>query len=250
MIEHQTFVDAIRRDGTRVVEAARAAGVDADVPSCPDWRVADLLAHVGLIHRWVAGIVRTRPADPVDHWRQHEPPADAGARIDWFEAGCAELATALSSAAPTDQAWTWTPDRTVGFWARRMAHELAVHRWDAQTAITSDAAGAPPDPVARELAVDGVQEVFDILPVRTAADPIRGQGESIHLHCTDADGEWLVRLEPDRVVVTREHAKGDVAARASASELFLLLWGRIAPGTVDVFGDRELLERFQERVRF
>ena len=87
-----------------------------------------------------------------------------------------------------------------------MAHEVAVHRWDAQTAV-----GAP-QPIDRELAVDGIQEAFDIMPARLAANPPSGAGETIHLHCTDGEGEWLLRLTPDGVVVTREHAKGDVAA--------------------------------------
>ena len=56
--------------------------------------------------------------------------------------------------------WTWTPDHTVGFWSRRMAHEVAVHRWDAQ------GAAGDPSPIERELAVDGIQEVFDLMPVR------------------------------------------------------------------------------------
>ena len=46
-----------------------------------------------------------------------------------------------------------------------------------------------------------------------------------------------MRLEPDGLVVTREHAKGDVAARGTASDLLLLVWGRITPDAVDVFGD-------------
>ena len=80
--------------------------------------------------------------------------------------------------------------------------------------------------------------------------PIRGAGETIHLHCTDGDGEWLVRLGADGVAVTNEHAKGDVAARGTASDLMLLVWGRIPPERVDVFGDAALLTRWQELTKF
>ena len=57
-----------------------------------------------------------------------------------------------------------------------------------------------------------------------------------------------MRLAPDGVVVTREHAKGDVAARGPASDLLLLVWGRDRPDAVDVFGDAALLDRWQEQV--
>jgi uncharacterized protein (TIGR03083 family) len=242
-MQHAEFVDAIRTESDALADAARVAGVDAPVPSCPEWQVHDLLGHIGRIQHWVADIVRTRPADPGDHWRQHDPPAPE-ASIDWFADGARALAGALAAAAPDDTVWTWTPDRKVGFWSRRMAHEVAVHRWDAQ------GAAGDPQPIPRELAVDGIQEAFDLVPVRLAANPPRGDGETIHLHCTDGEGEWLLRLTPDGLEVTREHAKGDVAARGTASDLLLLVCGRIGAGAVDVFGDAPLLDRWQQLARF
>jgi uncharacterized protein (TIGR03083 family) len=242
-MEYERYVDAVRTESAALASAAEAAGVDADVPSCPDWRIADLLAHIGLIQHWVRGIVQSRPASPSDHWRGHEPPRAEG-RVDWFAEGAASLADALAAARPGEEVWTWTPDRNVAFWARRMAHEVSVHRWDAQTA------GGTPEAIERERAVDGIQEAFDLVPVRLAAHPPRGSGETIHLHCTDGDGEWLLRLERDAFVVTNEHAKGDVAARGTASDLLLLVWGRLPPGRVEVFGDVTLLARWQEQLRF
>jgi len=242
-LEHAYYVDAIRREGAELVRAARAAGVGASIASCPGWTIADLLAHVGRLHHWVASIVEARPADPAAHWSKIVPPEGAEL-VGYEEQGYARLADALEAAGPDEPAWTWTPDKTTGFWARRQAHELAVHRWDAQSAL-----GAP-TPIERVLAVDGIQEVYDILPARPRAEPITGSGETIHLHCTDGDGEWLVSLDPDGVHVTNEHAKGDVAARGTASDLLLLVWGRVPPDAVEVFGDASLLARWQELARF
>ncbi|MGH8977266.1 MAG: maleylpyruvate isomerase family mycothiol-dependent enzyme [Acidimicrobiia bacterium] len=242
-MEHAQFVDAIRVESDALAQAARAAGVDATVRSCPEWQVHDLLGHIGRIQQWVTAIVRARPESPTENWRQHEPPSPETA-IEWFAEGSTALADALADASPSDAVWTWTPDGNVGFWSRRMAHEVAVHRWDAQTAA------GDPQPIDRVLAVDGIQEAFDLAPVRLAANPPRGTGETIHFHCTDGEGEWLLRLTPDGLVVTQEHAKGDVAARGSASDLLLMVWGRLGPDTVDVFGDAALLERFQELNRF
>jgi uncharacterized protein (TIGR03083 family) len=235
---HTEFVDAIRREGAALAAAARSAGVDAAVPSCGEWTIAELCAHVGRLHRWSAQIVSERPADPTSHWKQIARP-EGDALLDFVASGYGPLADVLGAARPDEACWSWTPDRTVGFWARRQAHELVVHRWDAQ-----NAAGAA-QPIERELAVDGIQELFEILPYRPGGPPT-GTGETIHLHCTDGDGEWLVGLEPDGVTVVNEHAKGDVAARGSASDLLLMMWGRVPVGAVEVFGDAELLERWSD----
>jgi len=237
-MEYSAFVDAIRREGAAFVDAARAAGVDATVPSCPDWTVADLCSHVGRLHRWATEIVEARPADPTRRWANLDTP-EAPALIDFVAQGYGLLADAFARADGDEPCWTWIDDRTVRFWARRQANELAVHRWDAQ-----GAAGTT-EPIDRELAVDGIQELFDILPFRPGGPPT-GNGETIHLHCTDGEGEWLIRLDADGVSVVNEHAKGDVAARGSASDLLLMMWGRIPVDVVEVFGDASLLARWSD----
>ncbi len=237
------YCAAVRREGHALAEAARAAGVDAPVPSCPEWRVADLLGHVGRLHRWVAGIVEAAGDDPPDHWSAAEPPPE-GVRLDWFDAGVDVVADALLRVDPGTAAWSWTDDRTAAFWARRQANETAVHRWDAQCA-----AGRV-EPIEHALAVDGIDEFFALVPFWRRRSTLQGAGESIHLHCTDGDGEWLVRLGVDGVVVTREHAKGDVALRAPASDLVLFLYGRKDASGAEVFGDASLLERWQQLVKW
>lgn len=71
-------------------------------------------------------------------------------------------------------------------------------------------------------------------------------GETYHFHRTDGPGEWLVRFMPEGPVVTREHAKGDVAVRGIASDLFLFLWRRLPADRLEVFGDADLLSRYFE----
>ncbi len=69
-------------------------------------------------------------------------------------------------------------------------------------------------------------------------------GGSVHLHCTDVDGEWIVAADDDGAdVVTREHAKGDAAVRGPAHDLLMVLWRRRPLDTVEVFGDRAVAER-------
>jgi predicted lipid carrier protein YhbT len=115
-----------------------------------------------------------------------------------------------------------------------------VHRVDAQAAHDRVAPVTPP-----ELASDGIAEVLDVMLARLR-DAAAGNGETVHLHCTDTEGEWLLTLEPERVRVRLGHAKGDCAARGTASDLLLFLWGRLPADGLEVFGHAELLARVRE----
>jgi uncharacterized protein (TIGR03083 family) len=237
-MEHAAFVAAIRREGAALAGAARAAGFERPVPACGEWTIGDLCSHVGRLHRWATQIIERRPADPVGHWKQLEVP-EGPALVDFAAQGYGPLADVLAAAGVDEPCWSWTDQRTVGFWSRRQANELAVHRWDAESA-----AGAP-EPIDRDLAVDGIQELFDILPFRPGGPPT-GNGETMHLHCTDGEGEWMVRLGSEGVTVVNEHGKGDVAARGAASDLLLMMWGRVPVDRLEVFGDAALLERWSD----
>jgi uncharacterized protein (TIGR03083 family) len=239
-LEYQTYIDVLQAESVVFSRAARAAGVDARVPSCPDWNVADLLQHVGRLHRWVTDIVVNEPDDPMREWTKPFPPA--AELILWFDEGVTPFVVALTEAGPDKVVWSWSNDQSTRFWARRQAHELAVHRYDMQLA-----AGTP-QTIERALAVDGIDEYFDLIPSWRGAGNVRGAGETLHFHCTDGAGEWLARLDPDGLVVTREHAKGDVAARGTASDLLLYLYGRVMSSELEVFGDAALLTRWRELV--
>ncbi len=119
----------------------------------------------------------------------------------------------------------------------------STDRWDAQRAV------GEPEPIDAGLAVDGIDEVLWMIPIRPVGKKPTGSGETVHFHCTDREGEWLARLTPAGVEVERGHAKADVAARGPASDLLLLLWGRVEPDALDVVGDRAMLARFQDDVR-
>ena len=242
LLAHGDHCDAIVREGHALTDAAQTAGIDARVPSCPEWTIGDLLGHVGRIHHYVTSIVERRPGAPDVHWTQAEPPP-LEERIEWFASGVDPLADGLRTADPEMEAWTWTDDHTVGFWARRMANETLVHRWDAQRAA------GDPNELDRTQSVDGIDEFLALIPFWRGVAALADLQGSIHLHCTDGDGEWLLRFG-DGVVVTREHAKGDVAVRGTASNLMLVINGRLAPTTTELFGDSALFDRFLERVHW
>ena len=64
------------------------------------------------------------------------------------------------------------------------------------------------------------------------------------MHRTDGDGEWMLKGDGDRVVVTEEHAKGDAAVRGSAEDLLLWIWGRSSEG-VEILGDTEVADAWR-----
>ncbi|MGH2702312.1 MAG: SCP2 sterol-binding domain-containing protein, partial [Actinomycetota bacterium] len=108
--------------------------------------------------------------------------------------------------------------------------ETAVHRWDAQQATGNE------KPIETELAADGIDEILYVfLPAKL--DRHKGSGETVHIHCTDVAGEWMVRLNDGGFEVTSGHGKGDAALRGPASDLLLTLWGRIPFERVELIGD-------------
>jgi uncharacterized protein (TIGR03083 family) len=240
-VDYGDYISALRSNGNAAARAARDMPMETTVPSCPEWNLRDLAHHLGSHHRWVAGNL-DQPPDGKAFKRREEPPADE-AIPDWLEAGAEMLATKLAATDPAKPCWTWVPfDDSVGFWARRTAHETAIHRWDVQNA------DGEADAVEPELAADGVDEYLGILGAfQGRRFPEAG---SIHLHSTDTPGEWLVRLDAEGIKLTREHAKGDVAVRGPASDVLLVLMGRKTMDAVDVFGEAPLFERFRKHASF
>ena len=234
----------IRDEGERALDAL-AADADGTVSWCGDWRVRDVVAHIGSGHHMTAQIVAGRPTTDMSVRATLAPPEDDGLLAEWVGAGTTGLLDQLAASDPDDECWSWYPDdQTVGFWARRMAHETLVHRWDAERG-----AGVAPEPMDPELASDGIDEMLEVFVGLTRVlFEAPGEGESAHLHCTDTDGEWLITFPaPSERVVTREHAKGDVAFRGSAEALLLFLWGRDG-GAVDTVGDRAVADHWRELV--
>lgn len=241
-MEPEQYLDHLARASEALADAADTAGPAAPVPTCDGWTVADLVSHMVLGDRWARTIVERRTTERV----LPEPPDDlpeGASLVSYFRDGARQLVVALTATDPTTSVWTFSAaDRTARFWFRRRAHETTVHCYDAQTAAGS------PTPIDTELAVDGVDEFLTVFLPRLAAG-VATDGETIHLHCTDAPGEWLLARDGDSVVVTREHAKGDVAARGKASDLMLFLWGRVGADRLQVFGDAAALERFRDEIK-
>lgn len=231
--------------------AACEAAPDAPIPSCPDWDMPQLVSHMGRIHRWVTELNAAAAMEAVP--RGLEPPPDTD-WPNWLREGAAALVDVLGAADPDAPVWNPFGQPPSGrFWARRQAQETSIHRWDADSAA---ALAAPvwegPSPLDAELAADGIDELLHtyLLP-RTNGRSV-GRGETIHLHATDAEAEWLLTLSPDGIRAEPIHAKGDVALRGTASDLYLWAWGRLAGDDpcFEVHGDRSVAALWHEVARW
>jgi uncharacterized protein (TIGR03083 family) len=228
--------------GDHLSEIAATTAPTTPVTSCGDWTLEQLITHCAQVWSFVAASIRA--GEPVGRNSAAMSRPD-GVLSDWHAHAVTEVHHLLESMGPDAPCWTFSPDdHTAAFWMRRMAHEAAMHRWDAEHARGTTL------PIDAELAVDGIDELFDHFIAHRKPDAFAGDGETVHLHSTDADGEWLVTRTTDGIEVERTHAKGDVAARGTASDLLLFVWGRKLPEYLEVFGEIGLLVEWQEKVRF
>jgi uncharacterized protein (TIGR03083 family) len=238
-------IGVIEAEGARVV-AALAVGRGARIPWSEDWTVGTCAQHVGGAHHVVAQVVKDRPTADFGLFSSLAiPDRESPELADWIAEGTAALVTALAATDPDAECWSWWPEgRSAGFWQRRMAQETLVHRWDSE--VGAGLRRAPMDPA---VAADGVDEYLDVFAGLTRVLHTAPAGPSIHVHCTDSEGEWLLQLPAaGERVLTREHAKADVALRGPAEGLLLMMWGRVdsTVAHVEVLGDTDIVNRWVE----
>ncbi len=249
-MEVTAHIEALRREGELLAVAVDATDPGAAVPTCPEWTMRDLVRHLGGVHRWATGYVaegRTEVwgvglDDVVGTW-----PEDA-ALADWLRQGCAVLADALAAAPDDLRCWTFLPAPSPrAMWARRQAHETAIHRVDAQ--LTARTALGPFGPA---FAADGVDELLTCFVPRRSTKLAADVPASFAVQCTDADAAWVVSIGPRGVTTSAGPvpvgSAADCSVRGTAADLYLALWNRAGPEGLAVDGDGDVLGLFLDTV--
>jgi uncharacterized protein (TIGR03083 family) len=235
------LVTAVRREGEALLAAARS-GTDAEVETCGDWTIDDLVRHVWQVYANVTFYVSTRATSKPEKF----PEMPDGAPVELLASQLDDLISALSDVEPDTPIWTWVfdaPDAAI-FWARRMAHESAVHRFDAQSAHGIR------QPVDTELAADGIDELIDIIVPRVyGRDQVSGPTGTIALRATDGDS-WLLELTPGGVTRSDLIESPQVTASGTSSALLLALYSRVPWTSLDLSGDTDLLNDWASALSF
>lgn len=230
-LEHRDRLTHLDAEVARFQDAI--GDLDAPVPACPDWRVRDLVRHLGSVHRMFRrvadeGLMHRPPRlDPDDR-----PEADDDRIVAWAEEQAARLLTALRHLDPDAPRWNFTTGPQVGaFIPRRMLHETTIHRWDLENAYGT------PGSIGEDVARDGVREYLEVLRLRW--DPWEGEPAVVR---TDLGGGDTIdlRLEPgaepqvrsidagseDGAPVDDVATEPDVILQADPVTLYLAWWGR------------------------
>ncbi len=247
------FPDVLRliEDRAAAFRAAVAAApsLDAQVPSCPEWTLFDLVEHLGSNRRvWALTLAAGPEATGKAKFQGPAAPRDREALLDWFDASVQELLKALREVGPDRGCWTWwatsQSPHTSGAVARHQLQEIAVHTYDAQLTIGA----VPPELLPQEVALDGVEE-FVSTCVATAS-PWPHEPAVLDYHVTEgrswrlwfsADGARYARL-PDPEAAEAP----DASTHSSAAKLVLACYGRFPVDALEIEGDRLVLDRLVE----
>jgi len=260
-VEIAAHVDALERDGKLLADAAAAAGLTASVPTCPGWQVRDLVRHQAYVHRWAARHITERPPTVLDDGDDEEAvlasgPDDAEL-IAAYRSGHAALVAALRAADPDLDCATFMPAPSpLAFWARRQAHETAIHRYDAQSAAPG---GAPTPSTAFDgaFADDGIDELITGFAARRRYRPRADGTRSLTVLATDTRNGWQVSFADGATKVARCGQAADGGGTAvsllegSAAGIYAYLWNRsdAAAAAFTITGDPAVLDVWRSSVR-
>jgi uncharacterized protein (TIGR03083 family) len=245
------YLAVLAAEATVLASAADEAGLDADVPTCPGWTVADLVLHLGEVHRWATAAVAsgaTKLSDvPPDFLG---PLPDAADSIDWFRNGATRLCDTLADADPSVDYPTFLSDPITPpllFWARRQTLETSMHRVDAESA-TGRCTGLAPD-----VAIDGIDEFLTGFLPRSRTKLHADTERSLLVAPDYSDRRWIVTISNELPVTTRVEPGADVAVECtisgSASDIYLVLWNRASLDAVCVTGDHAVIDMLRDNVR-
>ena len=246
---YEDHLDHLKRYSGMFLELARSSDMEAAVPSCPGWSIADLVHHLAEVQHFWGSIVEGRLDDPGGVEPKDRPANEE--LVGLFDDARQLLEEALAGADADHRCWSWSEaGGTVGWVARRQHHEAAIHLADLQLAN-----GRQPQ-LLRDTAVDGITEMIDVMlgdfPAWMSYDP-----------------RWLVEIDVDEFDVATlmtvgllsgtgpesgkvyldlpgarraEYGLPDAIISGPAEAMDLWMWGRGPVDDLTVTGEGEAVE--------
>jgi uncharacterized protein (TIGR03083 family) len=228
---------ALRDAASAFARDAGQAGLEAPVPTCPDWTVRRLIGHQGMVHRWAAANLRAQsiPIDATERAGRR-----AASPVDWLRDGVIDLVAAIT-AAPDDVRTVVFLNDAPGpraFWARRQCHETTIHAVDALSAALGRYPTAADTWIDPAVAVDGIDELLAGFMTRNKSRLRTAEPTNIGVVATDMDRAWLVEAGPRPAITTPGEpdvvaAKADVLLEGPAVAVYLTVWNRSDELAVD-----------------
>ncbi|MEW2636486.1 maleylpyruvate isomerase family mycothiol-dependent enzyme [Streptomyces sp. NPDC048389] len=239
--QHERYCDAVERLVGEFVETVRGVDPATPVPTCPGWTVADLVKHHGTTHRWAEHVVRTRATERV--WARDVPldlPDEPSAYPDWTARSAEAALRTMRKVDPDLPMWSYGADQRVAFYPRRLLCEAVIHLADAELALGRAPRTAP------GTAADGIEEFLENLPHCTwITERVRALPHaSVSLRAQDTGAAWTISFGEAGLSWTKAASPASATVAATAADLLLLLYGRLAPAAdhFTVTGHREVLE--------
>jgi uncharacterized protein (TIGR03083 family) len=254
-VDVEEHIRALDRDGALLADAAEQAGLTADVPPCPGWQVRDLVRHVAYVHGWAARHVAEQREHIIHEADEAQilggGPPD-GELLASYREGHANLVRTLREADPGVTCATFLPAPSpLAFWARRQAHETAIHRFDAQLASAGPTPAGAPAAFGAAFADDGIDELIMGFAARRRYEP-GSTDQTLAIRPADTAGRWHARLsDGGRKVERGDYPPAGCVLEGPAAGLYALLWHRCdtADAHVTVSGDPGILGIWDASVR-
>jgi uncharacterized protein (TIGR03083 family) len=246
-LDLNSYLAVLEPEAKALASAAEEAGLDAPVPTCPEWTVNDLVLHLGEVHRWATAAVASKASKlgdvPAD---SRGPLPEPAATIDWFCDGAVALRDTLADADPSVDYAAFLSDPATPrllFWARRQTLETSVHRVDAESALDRCT------PMGPDIALDGIDEFLTGFLPRSRT-PLRADTP----HClmvapTYSDRRWTVSISRELPETVRRATDADCTVSGSASDIYLALWNRRSLDSLDISGDRAAIDMLRDSVQ-
>lgn len=224
---------------------------------CEGWTPIHVVAHVASGDQLTRGIVfkamgkaregQDLPVDSADRQRRFQrlltaPPEEvkAMARRE-SELTVAAVIDAVEKLPQTVLTMPYGPVPITGVRALRL-NEYVIHAHDLSPAIGRDIRA--PDWFIECALGDSI----GLMPRLHQRSKHKGEGANFHIHRTDGEGEWTLRVADGQATVESGHGKGEVALRGPAEGLYWVLMGRGKPSDlgVEVHGDPVMAAAFKE----
>jgi uncharacterized protein (TIGR03083 family) len=232
-VDFSEYLEALRESLDSFIADARKAGLDAPVPTAPDWDVRRLVAHLGKVHRWATDCVLGKRVDPEPYETEGLESADP---VIWLRDGALRLIKTLKEAPADLEAFVFLDDAPAPrlFWARRQCHETTIHSVDALAARLGRPPTADETWVTQQVALDGIDELLRGFMTRSRVELRSPEPLTFAIRPSDVSRSWLVRVSDEPPVVELGAGRdrrwrrddSDVVLEGTAEQLYLALWNR------------------------